>query len=72
MPVIATKQTKTKPAKSAALRGRMVRIMTSEERIADIKDFGKEIRKSKATALAFLKDAGFIDESGEIAEPYRA
>lgn len=72
MPIVATKQTKTKAVEGSALRGRMVRVMTQEERIADIKDFGKEIRKSKATALAFLKEVGILDETGEIAEHYRA
>lgn len=74
MPTISTsKQMKSQSvAKGSMLRGRLVRVMTPEERLADIKDFGREIRKSKASALAFLKEAGFIDESGEIAEPYRA
>ncbi len=53
------------------LRGTLVRIMTPEERIADIEEFGKEIRKSKASALAFMKKAGFIDDDGNLAEPYR-
>lgn len=68
---VTTKPATKKKPKATALRGHMVRVMTAKERIADIKAFGKELRKDKATALAFLKEVGFIDESGEIAEPYR-
>ncbi|MCK2086944.1 hypothetical protein MXC99_01910 [Thauera aromatica] len=57
---------------SSPLRGKLVRIMTPEERSADMKEFGKEIRKSKASAVAFLQRAGILDETGELAEPYRA
>lgn len=67
------KKTTSPVAKSStALRGRMVRIMTPEERSEDMKAFGKEIRKTKASAVAFLKRAGFIDETGQLAEPYRS
>lgn len=60
-------------AKKAPLpRGKLVRIMTTEERVADMEAFGKEIRKSKASAIAFLKKAGFLDAAGELAEPYRS
>jgi len=62
-----------KPAakKATALRGKLVRVMTPEERSADMKAFGKEIRRTKASAIAFLKEAGFLDENGQLAEPYR-
>jgi hypothetical protein len=56
----------------SALPGRLVRIMTAEERSADIKKFGKEIRKSKAAAIEFLQSAGILDDKGELAEPYRS
>jgi len=49
-----------------------VRIMTAEERSADMKAFGKEIRKSKASAIEFLQSAGILDAKGELAEPYRS
>lgn len=45
--------------------------MTAEERSADIKAFGREIRQSKATAVAFLQKAGILDKDGEPAQPYR-
>lgn len=71
MPVIE-KHPKKAAKTSSPLRGKMVRIMTPEERIADIKDFGKEIRKSKASAIEFMKKAGFLDDEGNLAEPYRS
>jgi hypothetical protein len=49
-----------------------VRIMTADERSADIKKFGKEIRQSKESAIAFLQSAGILDDNGELAEPYRS
>ena len=61
------------PAQAAsASRGRFVRVMTAEERSADMKEFGKEIRKSKASAIEFLQSAGILDAKGELAEPYRS
>ena len=35
-----------------------MRIMTAQERSADMKAFGKEIRKSKASAIEFLAECG--------------
>lgn len=71
-----TAPTKAKPrraAKAAAspLRGRMVRVMTNDELIADIRAHGREIRKTKASAIEFLQSAGILDDQGELAEPYR-
>ena len=64
--------TAKKPTKAAsAVRGRFVRVMTADERSADIKEFGKEIRKSKASAIEFLQSAGILDAKGELAKPYR-
>lgn len=53
-------------------QGRVVRVMSAEERSADMKEFGKEIRKDKASAVAFLQRAGILDATGSLAEPYRA
>lgn len=39
-----------------------------EKHLADI---AKEVTKDKETALKFLKSAGIVDESGELAEMYR-
>jgi hypothetical protein len=73
-----TTKTIAKRSSSAAarvaspLRGYTVRVMTAQERVADIKDFGREIRKSKESAVAFLQSAGILDQTGELAEPFRA
>lgn len=66
----ASKPSKKIPASSTALRGKMVRILTPQERNADIKAFGSEVTKTKESAIAFLKRAGIVDESGQLAEPF--
>lgn len=53
-------------------RGHVVRVMSADERSADMKEFGKEIRKDKHSAIAFLQRAGILDATGALAEPYRA
>jgi hypothetical protein len=74
----ATAPTKSKPnrasvaASASPLRGRVVRVMTNDQLIADIKAHGREIRKTKESAIAFLQRAGIVDNKGELAEPYRA
>jgi hypothetical protein len=40
--------------------------------IEDLRAFGREISKDKATAVAFLKQAGILDSTGDYAKPYRA
>lgn len=71
MPNTAKRDTKAVEKSVSPLRGKLVHVMTPEERSEDIKEFGKEIRKSKASARAFLQRAGILDEAGELAEPYR-
>lgn len=56
---------------TTALSGRTERLLTPSQRSADIKAFGREIRRSKESAADFLRRAGIIDESGQLAEPYR-
>ncbi|MBS0372537.1 MAG: hypothetical protein JSS57_25455 [Proteobacteria bacterium] len=51
--------------------GKTLRVLTPAERKADIKAFGKEIRKTKDSARAFLQRAGILDAQGELAAPYR-
>lgn len=51
--------------------GKTLRVLTPEERKADIKAFGKEIRKTKDSAREFLQRAGILDARGELAAPYR-
>lgn len=72
MPKTAKRPAKSTTKSASPLRGKLVRVMTPEERSADIKEFGKEVRKSKASAIAFLQRAGILDETGELAEPYRS
>ena len=75
MTIIAPTNAKPRRAAKAAaspLRGRMVRVMTNDELIADIRAHGREIRKTKESAIAFLQSAGILDDKGELAEPYRA
>lgn len=72
MPNVAKRPANTAVKPVSPLRGRLVCVMTPEERAADMKDFGKEIRKSKEKARDFLQRAGILDETGALAEPYRS
>lgn len=69
---MTAKATRSAGRKITASHGRMVRVLTPDERSADIKAFGREIRKSKESAIGFLKRAGILDENGKLAEPYRS
>ena len=51
--------------------GHVVRVMTAAERVADIKAFGEDIRRTKQSAVEFLQRAGIVDETGSLAKPYR-
>lgn len=51
--------------------GRSAGEMTPAERNADIKNFGRQIRKTQETARAFLQEAGIVDASGNLSAPYR-
>lgn len=55
-----------------AAPGHVVRVMTAEERVADIKAFGEDVRRTKQSAIEFLQRAGIVDETGSLAKPYRA
>lgn len=62
----------TPPALSGkTVSGGTQRLLTPDQRRADIKAFGREIRRSKESATDFLRRAGILDESGQLAEPYR-
>jgi hypothetical protein len=73
------KTTKKTSAKSIAKSGKAsmhakdktVRVMTLNERLADMRAHGAQMRKTKASALAFLKRAGIVDDSDELAQPFR-
>lgn len=66
------KNTTKTAARKQPLRGTVIRVMTPEERVADMQAFGRKIRKSKASAVDFLRRAGFIDETGQLTKPYRS
>ncbi|CAN7200195.1 hypothetical protein LJR118_000588 [Acidovorax sp. LjRoot118] len=40
--------------------------------VASLKKAGKEVRSSRATALAFFQAAGILDADGQLAAPYRS
>ena len=71
-----TVRTKVKPPHVAVvaspLRGQTVRMMTTDEQLADMEAHGREVRKTKASALAFLQRAGIVNDKGELADPYQA
>jgi hypothetical protein len=71
MPATAAKPRRVAAKATFQYRGRPERVLTPEERAADMRAFGREIRQSKETAVAFLKSAGILDERGELAEPFR-
>ncbi len=60
-----------KTAHKLAASGHVVRVMTAEERVADIKAFGEDVRRTKQSAIEFLQRAGIVDETGSLAKPYR-
>lgn len=69
-------QIKAKPHQDAHAGGRVVarslRALSPAEQLADMEAHGREVRKSKTSALAFLRRAGIVNDKGELAEPYRA
>lgn len=69
---VAKKSAAPKAGKVASSgRGETVRLMTLDERLQDMREHGREVRKTQASALAFLKRAGIVDASGQLAEPFR-
>lgn len=66
------KKSTPKVAKKAPQLGRTVRIMTTQERVEDMRAFGREQGSSQASALSFLQDAGIITPTGKLAKPFRA
>jgi len=53
------------------VRGTTVRLLTLDERLEDMRAHGREVRKTQKSALDFLKRAGIVDASGQLAEPFR-
>lgn len=68
----AAKKSAPKVTKKPSQLGRTVRIMTTKERVADMRAFGQEQGSSKASALSFLQGAGIITPTGKLAKPFRA
>jgi hypothetical protein len=64
-----TKDAKYKKV-TAPSRGKSLATMSPDERIADMQAFGREIRKSKQTARAFLIRAGVLNKKGRLTKPY--
>lgn len=72
MTVKAAKKTATKARQKPTPAGKTVRIMTTKERVEDMRAFGLEQGRSKASALSFLKGAGIITPTGKLAKPFRS
>ena len=68
----AAKKSAPKAPKEASQLGKTVRVMTTRERVQDMRAFGQEQGSSKASALSFLQDAGIITPTGKLAKPFRA
>lgn len=56
---------------SAQAPGRLVRVMSNQELLADMRAHGREVSKTRESAVAFLQRAGILDNTGVLAEPYR-
>ncbi|OZI68076.1 hypothetical protein [Bordetella genomosp. 1] len=70
---MAAKSTKKSRAGAPDLPpGKYFRAISNDELLADMCAFGREVGRSKATAQAFLQEAGIITRSGKLAKPYRA
>ena len=67
----SAKMPKSKATTKKPGSGRAVRVMSTNERVADMRAFGQEQGRSKASALSFLKDAGIITPTGKLAKPFR-
>ncbi|MBV6303248.1 hypothetical protein KVP10_00030 [Candidimonas humi] len=61
-----------KAAKKTPQQRTAVRILTIQERIDDMRAFGREQSSSKAAALSFLQRAGIVTPTGKLAKPFRA
>ena len=73
---MTTATTPTNRARRSVVRtnapiGHIGDVMTTKEHVDSIKRFGKVIRESEVTAVAFLKSAGILNRSGNLAKPYR-
>jgi hypothetical protein len=68
----AAKKPASTVTKKASQPGKVVRVMTTQERVADMRAFGREQSSSKASALSFLQRAGIITPTGKLAKPFRA
>jgi len=71
VPAKITKKATSKATKKASPRGKTVRVLTTQERIADMREFGQEHGRSKAAALSFLQRAGIVTPTGKLAKPFR-
>lgn len=67
----ATRKAVPNAPKKTSQPGRTVRILTTQERIADMRAFGQEQGSSKAAALSFLQRAGIVTPTGKLTKPFR-
>lgn len=67
----AAKKSVSAATKQSSQVGNVVRILTTQERVDDMRAFGQEQGRSKASALSFLERAGIVTSTGELAEPFR-
>lgn len=70
-PAKAAKKAAPKPTKKSSQLGKTVRVLTTQERIADMRAFGQEQGSSKAAALSFLQRAGIVTPTGKLTKPFR-
>lgn len=72
MTVLAERSRITRPRTLAARVASSASCAVAVGTIEDLRAFGREVSKDKATAIAFLKQAGILDSTGKYAKPYRA
>lgn len=70
-PAKAAKKAAPKATKKTSQRGKTVRVLTTQERIADMRAFGQEQVSSKAAALSFLQRAGIVTPTGKLTKTFR-
>lgn len=68
----AARKSTSKGVQKTATSGSAARLMTTSERIADMREFGRKQGQTKSTALSFLRAAGIITPTDKLAKPFRA
>jgi hypothetical protein len=68
---MALKKPQSQPASKSTSAKQTVKIETVAERLSDMRAHGREVRKSKDSAVAFLQRAGILNHAGKLSKPYR-